>query len=305
MMGMQQVLSGFVIIVVIIGVGMVLGRTRALGKNATEVLGNFVYLVATPALLFDKLTHLTLGEVFNRNFVVIVGSALATGLAFFVAYHLFARRSVADSVIAMLAASYSNAGNLGIPLAVYVLDEASLVIPVILFQIAFYAPVTMTWLDFLHRNPETSMWKSLVLTPVRNPMLIAAVSGLVCTALAWQPPAVIAEPIALLGGASVPLALVLFGLGLQFHSAWRKEVWAVVVFKNFLHPAIAFVLAWALGLHEHALLAAVILGCLPTAQNVYAYALRQKTNVALARDAGLVTTIVSFPVIVVVSVLLG
>ncbi|WP_034649554.1 AEC family transporter [Corynebacterium vitaeruminis] len=302
---MEEVLKGFVIIVVIIGVGVVLGRRRSLGPNASQALGNFVYLVATPALLFDKLTHMEPGQVFNKNFIVIVASALLTGVLFFLVYRFAAGRSTEDSVIAMLAASYSNAGNLGIPLAVYVLDDASLVIPVILFQIAFYAPVTMTWLDILHQREHTSLWKNLVVTPLKNTMVIAALSGLAFTGFGWHVPDIVAQPLTLLGGASVPLALVLFGMGLTWNAAWRKEVLAVAASKNVGHPIIAFLLASALGLHDHQLMAACILGALPTAQNVYTYALRQHTNVALARDAGLVTTVLSFPVIVVLSMIIG
>ena len=49
----------------------------------------------------------------------------------------------------------------------------------------------------------------------------------------------------------------------------------------------------------------VVLGALPTAQNVLTYALRFRTNETLARDTGVVSTLVSFPVLVVVTILLG
>ena len=49
----------------------------------------------------------------------------------------------------------------------------------------------------------------------------------------------------------------------------------------------------------------MVLGALPTAQNVLTYALRFRTNETLARDTGVVSTLVSFPVLVVVTILLG
>ena len=58
-------------------------------------------------------------------------------------------------------------------------------------------------------------------------------------------------------------------------------------------------------LFRSALFVLVVLGALPTAQNVLTYALRFRTNLTLARDTGVVSTIVSFPVLALVTVLLG
>jgi predicted permease len=49
----------------------------------------------------------------------------------------------------------------------------------------------------------------------------------------------------------------------------------------------------------------VVLAALPTAQNVFNYADRYGTDVVLARDAVLVTTLASLPVLLVLSVVLG
>jgi malonate transporter len=60
---------------------------------------------------------------------------------------------------------------------------------------------------------------------------------------------------------------------------------------------LALLLGMALGLSGHALLAVVVCAALPTAQNVFTYAVRFEKGVNLARDAALITTIVSVPVL--------
>ena len=160
-------------VVAVIAVGWIFGRAH---PEARRGLANLVYLVATPALIFDILLRTDPRDIFSANFLVIAGSALLAGALGFLAFRVRGRSSP-DSLIGMLASSYANAGNLGVPLAVYILDDAAVVIPVILFQVAFYAPFTLTTLDMLHRSRQSTLLRNMVAS-FRNPMLLAAVAGL-------------------------------------------------------------------------------------------------------------------------------
>lgn len=299
---MIQVLTGFGVVVAVIAVGWLFGRTQA---EARRGLANLVYLVATPALLFDILLRTDPRDIFSANFLVIAGSALIAGALGFLIFRLRGR-SAPDSLIGMLASSYANAGNLGIPLAVYILDDAAVVIPVILFQVAFYAPFTLTTLDMLHRSRQSTLLRNVVVA-FRNPMLLAAVVGLLIGFLRIPVPEIVREPVALLAGASVPVALMVFGMSLvDSRVVVNGDVLIAVALKNLVQPVVSGLLAhYVFGLTGPALFALVVLGALPTAQNVLTYALRFRTNEALARDTGVVSTLVSLPVLVVVTVLLG
>lgn len=306
---MQQVLFGFSVVFIVVAVGFVLGWRNSLGSGARHALASLVYLVATPALLFDRLLVTDPAEILSANFVVIVTSALLTGGLFFLICRTLLRRTTADSIIGMLTSSYANAGNLGIPLAVYVLDDAAAVVPVILFQVAFYAPFALTALDIANSSKRSSLLRNLILSPLSNPMVIAALAGMVISFFAIPVPTVITEPVGILAGAAVPLALLVFGMSLPGSSLLAQnkgEVFLASFFKNLLMPLFAGLIAhYGFGMTGHTLLAAVVIAALPTAQNVYTYALRFRTAENLARDTGLVSTLVSFPVLVVISVLLG
>ncbi len=299
---MAQVLSGFGVVVAVIAVGWVFGRTR---KEARRGLASLVYLVATPALILDILLRTDSRDIFSVSFLVIAASALIVGALGFLIFRLRGR-SAPDSLIGMLASSYANAGNLGVPLAVYILDDAAAVIPVILFQVAFYAPVTLTTLDMLHASKQSNLLRNVLLA-FRNPMLLAAVAGLLIGFLRVPVPVFVSQPVSLLAGASVPLALMVFGMSLVGSKvSLTVDVALVVLLKNVVHPIVAGLLALhVFGLTGHALFTLVVLGALPTAQNVLTYALRFRTNERLARDTGVVSTLVSFPVLVAVAVLFG
>jgi malonate transporter len=79
----------------------------------------------------------------------------------------------------------------------------------------------------------------------------------------------------------------------------------VLVLKNVVHPMLALALGLLLGLQGHELLAVVVCAALPTAQNVFGYAVRFGRGVSLARDAALTTTASSVPVLLLVVALLA
>ena len=84
---MTSVLTGFGVVLVVMALGWVLARTGTLGPQGQRALAAFVYAIATPALLFDKLIHTDPAEVFSTHLAVAAISALAVGACF----GLFAR----------------------------------------------------------------------------------------------------------------------------------------------------------------------------------------------------------------------
>jgi malonate transporter and related proteins len=79
----------------------------------------------------------------------------------------------------------------------------------------------------------------------------------------------------------------------------------VVVLRSLIHPALTALVGSLLGLPAPALLAVVTMASLPTAQNVLVFALHYGRRQDLARDAGLVTTVLTVPLMLVVAATLG
>jgi predicted permease len=114
-----------------------------------------------------------------------------------------------------------------------------------------------------------------------------------------------------LGAATVPVLLFSYGVSLfgqaLFHTDGDRSLSiTAIALKAVFMPALAFVLArFALGLSNHEVFAAVILACLPTAQNIFTYASVYKTEVYAVRDVVFITTIVSLPVMFLIAALLS
>lgn len=310
---MSGVISGFTVIFIVVGVGYVLGRTHLLGDHAHEVL--LVFFVCTPALLFHSLITSDLSVVFSSTLVVAGGSALAIGLVYLLIARLWLRRPVPELVIGALSSSYVNSVNLGLPIAIFVLDDASFIAPLLLFQILIYSPIALVALDVTARSSGASskggLIRDVVIAPLTNPIVLGGLGGLAISAVGWMPPAAVMEPLSMLGNASVPAALLAFGLSLtgvavfKKGEAPRRDIALASALKLVAMPLLVYVIArFGFGQSGHQLFAQVVIAALPTAQNVLVYATRYRRGQILARDTTLITTLGSIPTITISALLL-
>ena len=308
---MSGVVAGFTVIFVVIGIGYVLGRRGTLGQHGEFVLGRLVFFVATPALLFDVLATSDLSVIFSPTLAVASATALAVGLIYILVAKVWLHRPVPELTIGALSASYVNSANLGIPIAVFVLGDASFVAPLLLFQIVVYSPLALSVLDISTMRDGASRFET-VSAPFKNPMVLAGAAGLAVAVSGWHPPEALMQPFRLLGGASVPGALLAFGLSLygvrvlERGTSPRRDVALASVLKIVVQPVLAYLMArYLLGLGGHELFAIVVVSTLPTAQNVFVYASRYQRGTVLARDSAFVTTLASIPAIALVAALLA
>lgn len=305
---MGGVLIGFAIIAVVIVTGYAIARFGVIGPEAHQVLSRLAFFVLSPALLFTVLAEADLRSLFSVQLPVAAIAAVVPMAIFLVVALVLWRRKVPEATIGALASGYLNANNIGIPVAAYVLGDAAASAPVILLQLIVFAPIALTVLD-VTTSGKASLGRILS-QPVRNPLIIGSVLGLVVALSGVELPEAALAPFELVGAAAVPIILLNFGMSLHGTRmldtpGTRRDVVLAVVLKLLLMPLVAWAAARLLfGLEGHALFVAVVLAALPTAQNVFNYASRYRRGESLARDAVLLSTLLSLPVIVVVAALL-
>ncbi|MGW1716878.1 AEC family transporter [Streptomyces sp. NPDC002156] len=306
---MQGVLTGFAVIAVVIGVGYAIGLRGYLGDNGREVLTKLAFHVATPALLFTTLAKADLSVIFSSRLLVTALSTIAAA-SVFIAVGVVRRWGIGRTTIGALCSSYVNSGNLGIPIAVYVLGDASLVAPVLLFQQIVVTPIALTVLDLTSGGEKGPLWRQLI-TPLRNPIAVGSLSGVLVSATGLTVPAPVMDPLTLIGNMSVPAVLLAFGISLSgstlpLRGSERTPVLLSVALKSVGQPLAAWALgAGVFGLRGAPLLDVVVTSALPAAQNLFTYAGRYRVAETLARESILLSTILAVPVLVVVAALLG
>lgn len=289
---------------------MFVGRRGILGDNARSVLSSLTFFVASPALLFETLSKAKLHDVFAAPLLVTAVGAVITGLLFFLIVKLWLKRSMPEALMSSMSASLANSANLGIPIAVFVLGDASYVAPLLIFQLAFFTPMYLMALDASTSSHRTTPLR-FVLMIVRNPMIVGSALGLLVAGTGFQVPTLILEPIHLIGGAAIPAMLMAFGMSLngsrplQKSAGRRLDTLLASGFKLVVHPLVAYLFArFALGMDGHALFAVVVTAALPTAQNVFVAANRYQAGITVAKDTVLITTIVAVPAMIAVALLL-
>lgn len=249
-------------------------------------------------------------DVLSANLVatavaVLVPLSIYAGLA-----RLVWRRRLGEATIGALSAAYVNAGNLGIPVASYVLGDASYVAPTLLLQLLVLQPIALALLDTDALGGPPSFGQ-LLTRPFKNPLTVGSLLGVLLSVTGWTLPDFVGNPLELLGNLAVPSMLIAYGIALRLGpglgaAGSKAELATTSLLKLIVQPVVAYAVAhFALGVDGHALLAIVVTSALPTAQNIFVHATRYDRGTVLARDTILITTMGSVPVILVVAALLG
>lgn len=308
----MAVFQGFLTIAAVIFVGWLGAHLGILDSRARTVLSNTSFFFASPALLFMIMARADLEHVLSWTLVVNTLAMFAAAGAYLLVTML-RRRPIepGERAIGMMTACFTNAGNLGLPIAVYVLGDAAWMAPVLLPQLVILQPAFLTYLDLWagRATGERRSWWRYLLLPMRNPITVAVLLGIAANVFRVPIPEVITAPLDLLGGMAVPAMLVAFGISLRLDPLLAKGThaghgWAIVVIKLIVHPAAAFGLALAFGLNTDQTLAVTVSAALPAAQNIFVIADRYGTGRLVARDAIFWSTTLCVPVIVFLSLVI-
>lgn len=269
--------------------GWAAARFGVFNPTAQHGLAQFSFLVAIPAVVFATLAKIPFRELPIVPLAVFAISAVLVGVLAFV----LARGGRGDRVIAAMASAYVNSGNLGIPVAIYVLGDASLVVAIVAFQTVLVTPLIVSMLD------ARRVWQ----LPLKVPVVLASLAGVLVTAIGLRIPDEVLRPFEILGAAAAPTALFALGMSLHMPSASvpeerlnlrRPELGWVVIAKILLQPVVAYLIGrYLFDLDAASLLAVTLFAGLPTAQNTFVYATQYRVPNGLSRDSVLVTSVLS------------
>ncbi|NBC36627.1 AEC family transporter [Novosphingobium sp. FSY-8] len=296
----------------LIGLGFGIGRLGLFSPDHVRGFGRFVLLVALPALVFNALANTHISQVLRADYLVVYGLAslgsMGLGYAWF---RLAAGCDTATAAVRGLGMSLSNTAFVGFPLATQLFGPAAagpLAINLLVENIVII-PLTLTLIEAsTSQHPHigqtlATIGKGLL----RTPILIAILLGGACSLAGVSLPPVLAKPVAMMAGASAPLALFTIGAslaGVSLHGR-RGAIAGITVGKLLVHPALAAVLLWLIPVGDPVFATMVILAAaIPTA-SVFPIIAQRADDVETTSAALLVATAVSFVTLVVVMGMLG
>ncbi len=313
---MLGVLEGFVTIIVVIVVGIGLAHLKIVDVSGQVLLSRIAFYVASPALMITVLGGTDVSTLFSANLLASMGGVAVTTALALILFRVVWRRTASETMIGIFSAVYVNAGNLGLPIAAYALGDASLIAPMLMVQLVVLGPVGVAVLDLTTRpqDPNHSRRRRLlrlVGQPLRNPLMIASLFGLLLSITGFELPRVINDPLHLVGGMAVPAMLLAYGISLRLGPLPGRgeppiQIGALVGLKLIVQPLTGFLLAkFVLGLDPLGVLAVTVIAALPTAQNVFTHAVRFDRGIVLARDTIFLSTLGSIPVIAILAAVLS
>ncbi len=295
--------------------GLVCAHLRIFEKKVMKVLADYIFFVALPCMLLFQFSQESLDQTFNLNFVcVFIFTGLILGaLAIQVFRHYFSQR-LAEQGIAFMTTAQINASYLGIPIFVVFFKTVSPIAMVLMAQTLVMTPIALGMIEYdVHRskaqNSGTGALRGLFLKEfprilLRTPIIIVSLLGVSMAVFKWQFPSLLVQGFKLVGNTTAPVSLFLLGLSLYIDKIsfrkgqFRQEVVTLLALKNFVHPALAFILGkYVFQLQPFWLMAVCLISTMPSPRNASLFAQRFHLDVQRANTLMVLTTFITFVVV--------
>ncbi|MBS0523804.1 MAG: AEC family transporter [Proteobacteria bacterium] len=289
--------------------GLLAGRWRILGGEATAALNAFVSYFALPVLFFGTLARTPVRTVLDPDlmlgFSVVVLATFALGM---LSTRLAVRGGLARMSLQGIAASWGNVGYMGVPLCLAAFGEAGLppaMLAVIVTSIiAMVFGVMLVELEVAAGRGPVVTFLNAAWNAARNPLPLSIVAGIVWSGLALPLPTPVEKWLDLLGAAASPCALFAIGLFLSDKSLRHglAEAGLATLIKLLVQPLLAAaVLPYFIDLKSVAGQAALVMASLPTAAT--AFVLAKQFDIQVEQNTASVLLSTGFSVVSVSALL--
>lgn len=281
----HPVLSSLLPVVLLIFIGYIAGKAQWVRAESVRDLSNLVFLVLTQALLFRTMSSVHLEQL---DFQPVALYFLVAGTLFIAMLWAYGGNSRA-SVLA-LASIFSNTLMIGVPLVglAYGQEGQVLLFTLISLHALVLLSVATLVLELQVANEQAALsgerravWRT-VASAVRNaiihPVPLPILVGLAYAQTGWGLHPVVDRPLALLGSAFGPVALVLVGITLSLTPMGQRVGLAlrVSVVKTLVHPFLMGLVGWCLGLRGLHLTVMTVAAALPIGANVFLFSQRYR-----------------------------
>ncbi|HZY52640.1 MAG TPA: AEC family transporter [Reyranella sp.] len=313
---MQAIFNVALPIFGVILAGLLAGRWRILGGEATAALNAFVSYFALPVLFFGTLARTPVRAVLDPKlmlgFSLVVLATFALGM---LSTWLAVRGGLARMSLQGIAASWGNVGYMGVPLCLAAFGEPGL--PPAMLAVIVTSIISMVFgvmlieLEVAAGHGPVVTFLNAAWNVARNPLPLSIVAGIVWSGLALPLPTPVEKWLDLLGAAASPCALFAIGLFLSDKPVsdtgpsvrhGLAEAGLATLIKLLVQPLLAaVVLPGFIDLKSVAGQAALVMASLPTAAN--AFVLAKQFGIQVEQNTASILLSTAFSVVTVSALL--
>lgn len=264
-------------ILIPVGVGWLIVRTKMLGSKDADVLSAVFLRVAAPALIIMHLAKRDIEELIEPQLIL---ATLFLMLGLYLAVYLVHRalgRDMAASAFAAFVGSKFNAVVVGLPVLMAMVDHHAIVTMTINVVAGYFTilPLTLILSDIGKSGAASgaAVFKVLrhaLFRALTHPLVAATILGLLLAGFRVDLPGWVDKTLLTLGSAAIPLALLAVGMSLSAHDMRENagEIAWMSVVRVIISPALAIGVALLFGLEGVFAVALVVSFSLPTAKMV-------------------------------------
>lgn len=284
--------------------GYLLGRRGFFSRAFLNDLNRYVYYIALPALMVEGVAGAEElpGEVLPTLLAYMGATSIVMGLAYLVARALKLKRWQYGTFIQ--ASFRGNIGFIGLPILVYAIrDLPQAEVSRIVAQAVFvFAPVMIFYnffaVIFLIGSQESASRRDFRKTLkglATNPLIIAAIVGILAFLLPFNLPSPLMNTLDLLGKTAAPMALICVGGGIavvDMQGRYRSATFASLL-KTAGAPLAAYLVSLPFNLSPTSLMILMIFASTPTAVASYVMAKEMHGDEGMASGAIVLSTLFS------------
>ena len=255
------------IMALLAAVGVYLSRKGFLSPQGTKDLGAILLRVIIPCVIVKS--YIT---EFSRERLLEL--ALSAGLALIgfilamvISYLVFGKRRRLEN----FAASFCNAGFIGIPLAQAIIGEEGVFY--IAASVALLNLFQWTYGVYIMADRKDAISAKTI---AKNPVVIAIVIGVVLFVSQIPVPGIVTSTLGYIAGMSTPIAMILMGTylaKLPLKKLLDKRAYGCVLFRLVIIPAVILLVFWVLPVSNADIaLAAFLAAATPVGANICVFA---------------------------------
>jgi predicted permease len=236
-----------------------------------------VFYLALPAMIFRSISKVSLDGQFDGW--AVAPPLLSICLVFCIAWTwgCIARMPASQRGTFIQNSFHGNMGYIGLAVSFYYMGREGFVRASIIagFMMILQNVLAVIALQvYAEKNPSSASRRALVLKIAGNPIILAALAGILVSSTAVPVPLVFGRCLDILSDLALPLALLIIGASLSFDMVQSrlKAVLFTGMLKLLLLPGMGYVLYRLYGLPPESTLPGVILLASPTATVTYVMA---------------------------------